>query len=392
MPVAEVLAVVTVGSEAGIRARTVNRAASVRTDLRQSGFDSGIATKVALRLSLRRWLQTQAFLLIVELLVSSPRWLGFSLFETPLALDTVASMGAKLGCSGRHLSGFSLERIKSDVESYSATAGVLSYREEGSTMFASAFGNEASATFRPGLGCTLNLGDTSTLDHIELLAVAPDSSLPLRTNNHLQSLVDELLQQDNAAGLDTRALVVVHKGAVATASYGEGINADTPLLGWSMGKSVTAMLIGRAAYLGKPLLEDVVPFPEWSGDARNTIRLGHLLTMTSGLDLNETYVVGTDSTRMLFLDPLVVTRPIASPYGSSPGQTFYYSSGTTNLLTTLLQRHLGSPQALYTFFDEELRKPLGLAHTTLEPDAGGTPRRREGLRDNKAGRSDSSST
>ncbi|MBM4205137.1 MAG: hypothetical protein FJ194_13460, partial [Gammaproteobacteria bacterium] len=70
----------------------------------------------------------------------------------------------------------------------------------------------------------------------------------------------------------------------------------------------------------------------------------------------------------------------------------YCSSGTTNLLTTLLQRHLGSPQALYTFFDEELRKPLGLAHTTLEPDAGGTPRRREGLRDNKAGRSDSSST
>ncbi len=52
--------------------------------------------------------------------------------------------------------------------------------------------------------------------------------------------VQDLL--DNAAlrGPSMRAIVVVHKGRIIAERYGEGFDAQTPLVGWSMTKTVNA--------------------------------------------------------------------------------------------------------------------------------------------------------
>lgn len=86
------------------------------------------------------------------------------------------------------------------------------------------------------------------------------------------------------AGL-TQAFVVVHKGRIVAERYGLGATADTPLEGWSMGKSVIATLVGRLMADGVYTLDQPAPIPEWqtAGDARQSIRIRDILNMASGL-------------------------------------------------------------------------------------------------------------
>jgi CubicO group peptidase (beta-lactamase class C family) len=83
----------------------------------------------------------------------------------------------------------------------------------------------------------------------------------------------------------TAALVVTYKGRIIAERYGPGIDAGTRLPSWSMGKSLTATLIGQLVQEGVYDLWKPAPVSEWrrSGDPRHTIRLADLLRMSSGL-------------------------------------------------------------------------------------------------------------
>ncbi len=92
--------------------------------------------------------------------------------------------------------------------------------------------------------------------------------------------------------------------------------------------------------------------------------------MRSGLRWDETYYLGTPITEMLYLRPdmaaFVAAQPLAHPVGSYQ----QYSSGSTNLLCSVLAARAGSGPALPR---EQLFAPLGLASAVWEPDAAGTP-------------------
>jgi len=83
----------------------------------------------------------------------------------------------------------------------------------------------------------------------------------------------------------TAAFVVTWKGRVIGERYGEGITARTPLESWSMGKSLTATLMGILVKQGVYALSQRAPIPEWQddGDLRGKIRIADLLNMSSGL-------------------------------------------------------------------------------------------------------------
>lgn len=87
-----------------------------------------------------------------------------------------------------------------------------------------------------------------------------------------------------AAGM-TAALVATWKGRVIGERYGPSITARTPLESWSMGKSVTATLMGILINQGVYDLWQPAPVPEWQGadDPRAKIRIADLLRMSSGL-------------------------------------------------------------------------------------------------------------
>ena len=84
----------------------------------------------------------------------------------------------------------------------------------------------------------------------------------------------------------TAAFVVVHRGRIIGERYGEGIDKDTQLESWSMGKSLTAMLMGTLIQRGVYDLWQTAPIDEWhaaADDPRAAIRIGDLMRMSSGL-------------------------------------------------------------------------------------------------------------
>ena len=83
----------------------------------------------------------------------------------------------------------------------------------------------------------------------------------------------------------TAAFVVTHKGRIIGERYGDGITMHTPLESWSMGKSLTATLMGVLIEQGVYDLFQRAPVPEWQtpGDSRQEIRIADILRMSSGL-------------------------------------------------------------------------------------------------------------
>ena len=83
----------------------------------------------------------------------------------------------------------------------------------------------------------------------------------------------------------TAAFVVTHQGRIIGERYGDGIDLHTPLESWSMGKSLTATLMGVLIQQGIYDLWQPAPVPEWQteGDPRQQIRIADILRMSSGV-------------------------------------------------------------------------------------------------------------
>ena len=306
--------------------------------------------------------------------------IGLSPWALKANIDVGIGMGAKLACSGRYVSGFDDQRIYSDLASYTPATDLLTitHDDQARRTDVSLFGFSASATYRPNLGCTRDIGDTSRLDKLVVEPVAlsnaewPAGDTVASIDTAVQTALENLLAQDNATGLDTRALLVVKNGQVVGEAYGPGITSDTPLLGWSMGKSLTAIMLGYLNYLGDLEPSEDQLFPAWQDDERGDVTIENLLQMASGLAFDETYRPGTDATLMLFSvhDAAAVAREQPQVY--APGTHFAYSSGTTNLLSYLFRERSGGVQRSFTRLFNQILSPLAMTHTYLEPDPSGT--------------------
>ena len=169
--------------------------------------------------------------------------------------------------------------------------------------------------------------------------------------------------------LGTRAVLVIQGGKLIAERYAPGFTATTPQLGWSMSKSAASLLAGRVAHSGKLAVTDAGLRPEWTDD-RAKITVDQLMRMTSGLTWNEDYDLGTPITSMLYLEPDMATFVASQPLAHAPGTYQQYSSGSTNLLCSVLRQRTGVGVDLPR---RELFAPLGLSSAVWEPDASGTP-------------------
>jgi CubicO group peptidase (beta-lactamase class C family) len=117
----------------------------------------------------------------------------------------------------------------------------------------------------------------------------PDQPLPAAIHqDKLRQAVDQAF--DPEGGM-TAAFVVTWKGRLIAERYGPGITATTPLESWSMGKSLSATLLGRLIQQGVYRLDQKAPIPEWQdgNDPRAAITIRNLLNMSSGLRLRAPY-------------------------------------------------------------------------------------------------------
>lgn len=250
-------------------------------------------------------------------------------------------------------------------------------REEG-TVSAGLLGlfGQGYALHRPGLGCTsIPSGEFAALPRLQIGApssVREDAPWPKGDqpeavrNDRLEAVLDDAA----LTGPGMRAVVVVKDGRLLGERYGEGFEATTPLLGWSMTKTVNAALVGILMGQGKLSLDKQDLFGAWRGDDRREIRLADLMAMSSGLAFNEDYGSVTDVTRMLFLEPDMAGFASQSPQSSPAGSVFHYSSGTAVLLSRLWQ-DAAADRALF-LPQQDLFGPIGMNSAVLEADQSGT--------------------
>ena len=210
----------------------------------------------------------------------------------------------------------------------------------------------------------------------------PTAEWPRATHaqhDELDKVVDEMFTREDLA--ITNAVVVIQGGRVVAERYGgvreyfdrpaEPITNESPLISWSMAKSMLHCVIGTLVDAGELEPDDRAPVPEWDDehDPRHQIRVRDLLAMRDGLAFNESYVLGEPShvIEMLFgegqrdMAAFAAGRPLAH----APGTVFNYSSGTTNILSRIVADLVGYGDAYRTYLDQHLFGPLGM--TSADP-------------------------
>jgi CubicO group peptidase (beta-lactamase class C family) len=153
------------------------------------------------------------------------------------------------------------------------------------------------------------------------------------------------------------------------------VEPNTPLLSWSMAKSVLHAAVGVLVGEGRLALDQSPGVPGWDDD-RSAITLDHLLHMRGGLEWLEDYVDDGVSNviAMLFGEGKddVAAYAAATPRAHPPGAAFNYSSGTSNIVAGIVGRRVGAGDAVRAFLFDRLLHPIGMRSADPRVDAAGT--------------------
>ncbi len=172
--------------------------------------------------------------------------------------------------------------------------------------------------------------------------------------------------EDKLDGIKTTALLVLDHGAIAYEKYSLGGGQDEISGSFSMAKSIVSLLTGFALQERKidSLDEPVDPwFPEWSKRPPSHITIRNLLTMSSGLNWEESYWNPFSVTAEAYFGDNILMTAFRQRPAIDPGTTFQYQSGTTQLLGILVSRAAKKPLSAYA--SEKLWIPLGAERDAL---------------------------
>ncbi|MCJ8518436.1 CubicO group peptidase (beta-lactamase class C family) [Pseudorhizobium tarimense] len=316
---------------------------------------------------------------LVLCLIGSFLWLYFA---SPALLRVGAGYTAKIVCSNVFLAGRDPEEVLTvDVQAPGHPLLKLMKVEvdrDEKRVRAALLGFIASneAVYREGLGCAAVPEHVSAVPAPSALGQAsgggPDAFWPNGDIVESDQAVAAVLSDAAFTGSAMRAVLVVRDGRIIGERYGEGFSADTPLLGWSMTKTVNAAIIGTLMREGRLEPDQRALLPQWSGDPREDITLADLLSMEDGLSFNENYGSVTDVTQMLYLEPDMAAFAAAAPLVTGPGTSFSYSSGSAVLLSRIWMNAFADQMVALRYPNHALFRPLGMRSAVLETDAAGT--------------------
>lgn len=321
-------------------------------------------------------------MLLVLAIIGVFAWLYFA---PPDLIRVGSGYSAKIVCSNVFLAGRDPDEVLAvDVQAPGHPLLKLmsvSVDREAGTVSAGLFGvlGKSAAVVREGLGCT-NVPDGDVAKAKGLAGPALPSSAPAdalwpegeRVEPSQSPDVAAILDDKALTGVGMRAVVVVKDGRIVAERYGEGFDQKTPLLGWSMTKTVNAAILGTLVKDGRIGVDGRNLAKPWDADDRAAISVSDLMAMSSGLEFNEDYGDVTDVTRMLYLEPDMAGFAEAKPLAGEVGAVFSYSSGTAMILSRLWQEALGDPQQAIGWPRKALFDPLGMLSAVLETDERGT--------------------
>lgn len=189
---------------------------------------------------------------------------------------------------------------------------------------------------------------------------APGAAAALRKRTIDERAIAELVEEAKATRSD--ALIVLHEGRTLVDFASSA--GRKPIQSMSITKSVLALVVGCLVGEGKLSLDRRIQalYPGWAGERQAKVKLGHLLSHTSGIEEG-------DSTREIYASRSFVEQALASPIVHEPGTHYEYGNRASNLLAGVIARAAGEPTeavARRCLFD-----PLGIERTVWSRDRAG---------------------
>ena len=177
----------------------------------------------------------------------------------------------------------------------------------------------------------------------------------------------------------TAAFLALHKGRIIAERYGPGTHKETQLESWSMGKSLTATLLGILVNEGHVGLHDPAPVPLWHQDPedpRSRIRVSDLLRMSGGLQFTHasqpSFEWGRGIADHLYIYAgaidafhFSITRPAEHP----PNTVGRYRNCDPLTIGYIIRRTVeGMSENYLTWPQRALFDRIGIRKQVLEPD------------------------
>lgn len=175
----------------------------------------------------------------------------------------------------------------------------------------------------------------------------------------------EKLKKTNGE-LGTVAFLIIKNDSIWYEDYAEGYDENSKTNSFSMAKTITTALLGKAIDDGfiKSLDQPVADFlPEFNTPSGSAITVGDLASMSSGIDWDEDYFNPFSQTARVYFDEDIRKVVLDLNVIDKPGTAFKYLSGNTILLGLVLEKAIG--KNLSTYLSESFWQPLGMKNDAL---------------------------
>ena len=306
----------------------------------------------------------------------------------------ISGFGAKAVCSCVYVGNRPIESaVANELGAFPLSLGTFEIHPEDSSATGSVFGFASSkAIYREGLGCSLvrehteeEMKNATASVHLKKPILSDTTYWPLGAKMmdtviaelNLEKLHDAVKRSfDNTnpeIPAKTRAVVIIYDGQLIMEQYSDEFTKESVQLGWSMTKSVTNGIFGIMTQKGMIDVFQPAPVSEWAdeNDPRHQITTDALLRMSSGLHWEEVYSNVSTATNMLYKYADMGAFAASQPKEFEMNEKWYYSSGTSNILSRMIREQLGE-EDYYQFAQRELFSKLGINSAVIEPDASGT--------------------
>ncbi len=169
--------------------------------------------------------------------------------------------------------------------------------------------------------------------------------------------------KDTHTELETVAFVIIKNDSVWYENYAEEYGSESQTNSFSMAKSITTALLGKAIMDGyiKSLDQPIGDFFDQYASDNTTV--GDLSSMASGLDWVEHYTSPFSNTARAYYDDDLGATILAQKVTEEPGKGFKYLSGNTQLLGMIIEKATGKKLAAY--LSESFWKPMGMEQNAL---------------------------
>ena len=175
----------------------------------------------------------------------------------------------------------------------------------------------------------------------------------------------EKLQETNK-NLGTVAFVIIKNDSIWSETYYEDYGPSSKSNSFSMAKSITSAMLGKAISEGyiKSLDQPVGDFfPEFSDGLAAQMTVGDLSSMSSGLNWTEHYYSPFSITARAYYDDDLPSTILGLKVIDTPGKSFKYLSGNTQLLGMVIEK--ATQKKLSDYLSESFWKPLGAENDAI---------------------------